>query len=400
MRFFKIQSDTTVTLVYTNFNKKKRRCRMFLARRELWFFKGRFILIGLIILLVSWLVFILSGLGNGLSDLGAATVRYSDMDAVVFQEDAEFSLTKSILPEDLVPKIEELSGVEAAAIGTSPASIVLGNSPDDSSKKTSVMLSGITKGSFLEPETISGNGLDIEDPNKVIVNDTLADEGFSIGDTIAIPGTDIVLEINGFAENETLNHLPVIYMPMNTFRDFKYAVPGSDMGIKDPINAVFVKNSDLTNEELANKIDGIEIATKKETLNAIPGYQAENATISMMLGFLILISAVVIAVFFYVLTTQKVQQFGVMKAIGASNGFVIGLVISQVFLLSSISILCGIGLTFLTAAILPEGMPFNLLPNLVLNYSLILLAISLLGSLFSVRKIIKIDPLTALGRAE
>lgn len=373
---------------------------MFLARRELWFFKGRFILIGLIILLVSWLVFILSGLGNGLSDLGAATVRYNDMDAVIFQEDAEFSLTKSILSEDLVPKIEDLSGVEAAAIGTSPASIVLGNSPDDSSKKTSVMLSGITEGSFLEPKIISGNGLDIENLNKVIVNNTLADEGFSIGDSIAIPGTDIVLEINGFTENETLNHLPVVYMPMSTFRAFKYAVPGSDMGIKDPINAIFVKSSNLTNEEIVDQLEDVEIATKKETLNAIPGYQAENATINMMLGFLILISAVVIAVFFYVLTTQKVQQFGVMKAIGASNGFVIGSVISQVFLLSSISILCGVALTFITAAILPEGMPFNLLPRLVLVYSLLLLAISLAGSLFSVRKIIKIDPLTALGRAE
>lgn len=373
---------------------------MFLARRELWFFKGRFILIGLIILLVSWLVLILSGLGNGLSDLGAATIRYNEIDAVIFQEDAEFSLTKSVLSEDLVPEIEELSGVEAAAIGTSPGSIVLGETSNDNNKKTSVMLAGIAQESFLEPSIVSGDGLDDEDLNKVIANDTLANEGFSIGDTISIPGTDIVLEISGFTKNETLNHLPMVYMPMSTFREFKYAVPGSDMGIKDPVNAIFVNSSDLSNEEIIDDLDGVEIATKKETLNAIPGYQAESATINMMLGFLILISAVVIAVFFYVLTTQKVQQFGVMKAIGASNGFIIGSVVAQVFLLSSISILCGIGLTFLTAAVLPEGMPFNLLPNLVLTYSLVLLLISLLGSLFSVHKIIKIDPLTALGRAE
>lgn len=374
---------------------------MFLARKELWFSKGRYFLIGFIILLVSWLVLILSGLGNGLSDLGAATIRYSEMDTVLFQEESDFSLTKSILSEEVVDDANQLSTVEeAAAIGTAPGSITLSASTNENSKKTSVMLTGIEIGSFLVPETITGDGLNNEKPNEVIANETLADDGFAIGDSITISGTDIQLTISGFAKNETLNHLPVVFMSMDTFRDYKYAVPGSDMGIKDPINAIFLKGSNLDNEEIANHIKGVEVANKQETLNAIPGYQAENATITMMLGFLILISAVVIAVFFYVLTTQKVHQFGVLKAIGASNGFVIGSVISQVFLLSSISILIGIGLTYLTALILPEGMPFNLLPHLVVNYSLILLAISLLGSLFSVRKIIKIDPLTALGRAE
>ena len=52
----------------------------------------------------------------------------------------------------------------------------------------------------------------------------------------------------------------------------------------------------------------------------MPGYTEENGTIIMMLAFLIVISAFVIAVFFYVITIQKTQQFGVMKAIGASNG--------------------------------------------------------------------------------
>jgi|GEM_PF-3494782 putative ABC transport system permease protein len=49
---------------------------------------------------------------------------------------------------------------------------------------------------------------------------------------------------------------------------------------------------------------------------------------------------------------------------------------------------------------MPEGMPFVLDPMLVTVYSLILLVISLLSSLVSVRMIAKIDPLKALGRVE
>ena len=76
------------------------------------------------------------------------------------------------------------------------------------------------------------------------------------------------------------------------------------------------------------------------------------------------------------------------------------IVVSQVFLLSTISILIGIALTYLMTLVLPEGMPFNLQPEMVLIYSLVLLATSMIGSLFSVKSIIKIDPVTALGRAE
>ena len=105
-------------------------------------------------------------------------------------------------------------------------------------------------------------------------------------------------------------------------------------------------------------------------------------------------------VFFYVLTMQKSNQFGIMKAIGAKNGFLGKAVISQVFVLSLVSIVIGILLTCGTAAVLPKGMPFKLETGWVIAYSLVLLAIALLSSLVSVRTIVKVDPLKALGRVE
>lgn len=119
-----------------------------------------------------------------------------------------------------------------------------------------------------------------------------------------------------------------------------------------------------------------------------------------MLAFCIVISAFIIAVFFYVITMQKTQQFGVMKAIGASNGFIARAIVAQVAILSFVGILIGILLTYATALVFPEGMPFNLDPVLVTTYAIVLLIIALLSSIISVRQIVKIDPLTALGRVE
>ncbi|GAA4060948.1 ABC transporter permease [Amphibacillus indicireducens] len=375
---------------------------MFLARKELWFSKRRFLLIGFIIVLISWLVFVLSGLGNGLSDLGTAVIRYSDMDLAVFEEEAEFALGKSTLPGSLVDELVQLDGVEEAeGISTAFGSILQGTNPDDeSSRKTSVIFIGVEPGSFLEPAVQSGEALDINQPNHVLVDSSLQNQGFSLGDTITISGVGTEFEISGFINNQTLNHVPAIYVVPDTLRAFKYLVPGSDMGIEEPVNAIFLTGKNLDSEQIAENIGGIEVANKKETLNGLPGYKAESGTINLMLWLLIFISAFIIAVFFYVLTTQKVQQFGVMKAIGASNGFVIRSVVAQVFLLSTISILVGIGLTYATTLVLPEDMPFNLLPKMVWIYSLVLLLTSLMGSLFSVRSIMKIDPVTALGRSE
>lgn len=375
---------------------------MFLARKELWFSKKRFFLIGFIIVLITWLVFVLSGLGNGLSDLGTAVIRYSDLDVAIFEKDSELTLGKSTLPESVVAEALEVEGVEeAASIATAAGAIYRGvNVDEETGKKTAVLFVGIEPGSFMEPKTISGENLDEAEPNRVLVDESLMRDGFKLNDKITLNGVGTEYTIGGFVSNKTLNHMPAIFVTMDTLRDFKYMVPGSDMGIEKPISAVFLKGNNIDTKELTAAIDGIETGNIKETLNGIPGYSAESGTINLMLWLLIFISAFVIAVFFYVLTTQKVNQFGVMKAIGASNGFIIKSVISEVFLLSGISILIGVGLTYLMTLALPEDMPFTLLPDMVVLYGVILLATSLIGSLFSIRSIIKIDPITALGRVE
>lgn len=375
---------------------------MFLARKELWFSKRRFLLIGIIVVFITWLVFMLSGLGNGLSDLGTAVIRYSNMDVAIFQEDSEFALGKSILSQETVAQVEQVEGVdEAAAIITSAGAILLGDAKgDESGKKTSVMFVGIEPGSFLEPKVILGESLNSNNPNTILVDESLKLEGFSLGDSVILSGVGTEFEIGGFVQNQKLNHMPAVYAPLDTVQAFKYLVPGSNQGIDNPVNAIFLKGSDKVENRISQQISGVEIANKKQTLNGVPGYKAESGTINLMLWLLILISAFIIAVFFYVLTNQKTHQFGVMKAIGASNGFVIRSVVSQVFLLVSISIVIGIGLTYLTKAVLPESMPFNLLDEMVVVYSVVILLTSLFGSLFSVRGIVKIDPVTALGRLE
>ncbi len=373
---------------------------MFLALKELRHAKLRFTMIGAIIMLIAWLVFILSGLGNGLSTLSAATLKNMNADYVVYEKGAGASFNKSLLYSTLEEDVAKQDLVDVTAlIGAATASISQ-EETDESEDKTDVAILGIDPGSFIEPEVIEGSGLDSSIENGVLANETLKDKGYQIGDEVVIDSSTETVKIIGFVENETFNHLPVLFGTLEQWRAYQFAAPGSNNGIEDVVNAIAVQGEDVDPAVIDKHIDGVETVTKAKAVQGMPGYTAENGTIMMMLAFLVVISAFVIAVFFYVLTIQKTNQFGVMKAIGASNGFIAKTIVSQVFVLSFISILIGIGLTYLTAMAFPEGMPFTLDGKMVIIYAILLLVISVLSSLISVRRITKIDPLTALGRVE
>lgn len=373
---------------------------MFLAVREIMHSKTKFSMIIVIFVLLAWLVFILSGLGNGLSTLAAAVFKNMDADYVVFQEDARSSMSKSVLTDDLMQDVKASPDVkDAAAMGSSLATVVK-HASGGKSNKVDVAIIGIDAGSFLEPAVIEGQKLSDQSSTKVIVNSTLRDEGFRIGDTLRLDGSKEKMTISGFVENQSYNHLPAVFTPMSEWRKVAFAAPGSDKGIKNPVNAVMLQGENIDPAKIDKLLSGTETVTKNKAVQSMPGYKEESGTISMMLAFLFVISGFVLGVFFYVLTLQKTNQFGIMKAIGADNRFLSRAIVSEVFLLTVISIVTGVLLTYGTAAILPSAIPFKLDPLLVVLYSVALLIIALLSSLISVRRTTKIDPLQALGRVE
>ncbi|WP_040952655.1 ABC transporter permease [Gorillibacterium massiliense] len=373
---------------------------MFLAIKEVMHNKMRFLMIAIIFVLISWLVFILSGLGNGLSSLAASTVKQMKADYVIFEEGSQSSLSKSLLSEQLMAEAEKQPNVKAASpIGSTMATALKGESKKDEDK-LDIAIIGITPGSFLEPAVVEGNGLESGKPNGVLANLSMKDEGFHLGDTFKLDGSTESLTIVGFVKGETYNHVASVFTPLEEWRKIAFAAPGSDNSIVQPINAIMLQGKEIHPVDMNKSLPNTNTVTRATAVQGMPGYKEENGSILMMLAFLLTISAFVLGVFFYVLTMQKSNQFGVMKAIGAKNGFLAKAILSQVFVISVASIAIGALLTYGTAVVLPKGMPFILSTKLVVLYSILLVIIALVSSLVSVRTITKVDPLKALGRVE
>ena len=78
-------------------------------------------------------------------------------------------------------------------------------------------------------------------------------------------------------------------------------------------------NAIITRGDVQSVPNDLEETDIKSFINDLPGYSAQVLTFGFMIGFLIVIAAIVIGIFIYVLTMQKAEIFGVMKAQGISS---------------------------------------------------------------------------------
>lgn len=133
----------------------------------------------------------------------------------------------------------------------------------------------------------------------------------------------------------------------------KFALKQKDTSDKARINAIVTRG---TVEEVPDELTATKIS---DFINELPGYSAQVLTFGFMIGFLIVIAAIVIGIFIYVLTMQKSDIFGVMKAQGISSRYIAFSVIAQTFLLATVGVLVGLAATIGTALVLPQAVPFQ-----------------------------------------
>lgn len=161
--------------------------------------------------------------------------------------------------------------------------------------------------------------------------------------------------------------------------------------IPDRVSAAIISNEENI------EIDGdYDIVSIEKFINKIPGYYAQLLTFGLMIGFLILIAAIVLGVFLYIITIQKKQTFAIMKIQGISNSFISKSVIIQTFIVSVVGLAIGLLLTYVTYYFLPNSVPFT--PNIVyyLIITVLMIITAQIGAIFSVRSVAKVDPLEVL----
>ena len=119
---------------------------------------------------------------------------------------------------------------------------------------------------------------------------------------------------------------------------------------------------------------------------------------SLIRGFLLVISALVVGAFFTVLTVQRTRQMGLLKAMGASNSYILRDGIGQMAILVVLSTVTGAALgSALVLAVGSGDAPVELTAKALATVVGSLVLAGVLGSLVAFRRITSVEPAIALG---
>ncbi|SEN49102.1 ABC transporter permease [Paenibacillus sp. OV219] len=370
---------------------------MYLALRELRFAKTRYVMVVTIMLLVSFLVLFVTGLANGLAYANASSIKNMSASHFILEKDSDRRFGRSQLTETDLATARSVVGENKAV----PLSIRMTTLTEKGlSLKSEVTMFAIDMTSWLAPKVVEGQNITNNTQGQVLVDHKLQDGGIKIGSILVDQMTGMSWTVSGFVSNESYSHTPSVFM---NEKDWQKLQGLTSVGIQDSsvklYNAIALKAKGSQVAQLSSKLMDSEIISKSSTVAAVPGYKEEQSSLLMMIAFLYVISAMVLAVFFYVITIQKTSQFGILKAIGVRTGYLARNVVGQVLLLTIGSLAISLGLIRVVYAALPSSMPFQLHPSTLMLSCSLFIVTAILGSLLSVVKVARTDALDAIGRA-
>lgn len=343
--------------------------QMNLALKEMKRNKGRFIIIGSIVFLISFLTLIISGLANGLSQDNAALIKNLPNGQFYMTEKADGTFTMSQIPQHLQDEVLEQQK-DAVAL-----SIQMGFVNDTEELQHGVAFVTSTA-SNLFPSIQQG---------EVMLDESLQEKGIKIGDRLVNNQLNGELIVKGFVQEQKYSHAPVAFISQQDYQE---------MYRSNAMQLIFIANPEV------QAIDELQAFSAKALLESIPSYKAEQLSLNLIVGFLIVISGMLFAIFFYMMNVQKIGLYGILKAIGLKTMKLFQLIWIQMLVITAIALILAAGLSQVFALLAPGGMPFHLSLMTTLQFAGIFLVIGFIGATLSGLQIKQIEPLQAIQRGD
>lgn len=342
---------------------------MNMAWKEMKKSKTKFIIVGAIIFLISFLTFIISGLANGLSQDNSALIKNLPNGHFYMSEGADDNYTLSKINQ------QQQSEILSTYEGSLALSIQMGFLNDSEDKQHGVAFVAATP-STLFPTVNTG---------QVIIDKGVEEDGILAGNTLKNDQYEGELIVTELINNQKFSHAEVAFIHEDDYKQ---------MYRTDSLQLIFIPGND------APAIDGLVSYSNQQFLKTIPSYTAEQMTLNMIIWFLIGISGLLFAIFFYMMNVQKIGLYGILKAIGVKTSTLFRMMWMQMFILTIVSLALAIAISQLFSVVAPAGMPFHLTIEATLLLSLLFIIIGFVGTTLSGLQIKKIAPLQAIQQGE
>jgi putative ABC transport system permease protein len=226
----------------------------------------------------------------------------------------------------------------------------------------------------------------------VIIDSVLAQEaGLEVGDTLQVLGQPLVVERISPGGN------PIFELGFLNGADVKELVRTDDYVNFFLLSAAPGADLERIAAEAAAAVPNAQTSTSGEFAQAMGELvnQGFLPVVSVLVALGLVIGGAVIALTTYTATIEKARDFGVLKAVGASNAFVYRIVLVQSLIVGVIGSAIGVVASAFAATLIKRGVPefvTELRWTDALGIFAAALVVSILAAYVPVHRINRIDP--------
>jgi putative ABC transport system permease protein len=336
------------------------------------------------------LILVVIGLTNGISN--ETGKRTEGVGADIFLQPPNSSLllalSSSTMPISLRDKLREVEGVKVVA----PVQTLVNSS------------AGLEVIYGIEPETFNAVGGGFiwhkgglfQGPDDVVVDDIYAAaKHVTVGDTVELVGH--MFKVSGIVEHGRGARL---FISMKTAEEMT--------GRQGKASVFFITLNDP--DKVQQTIDKIK-ESGFTTYNMIPmkeyaklmmsnNIQALDAFISTVVFVALSIGVLVIFLSMYTTITERTREIGILRSLGASKSFIVGLIFQESAAICLVGVIVGIGGSFLLKRGVQAMFPtllVDITPGWILKAAVFAVLSGIIGSFYPSLKAASHDPVEALA---
>ncbi len=365
---------------------------MKLALRELLRRPLRFAVVATALLVLTMLLLVLGALLDGLYLGSTGVLRRQSGDLIVFSSDARSSLIRSRIDPSVRAEVENVPGVEdVSGLGV----VLVGGEVPGESNLADVAVVGYERPTTSIPAPPSaGQGY---------ADRSLERDGVSIGETIGLGPSRFPVSVIGWVDDANYLLQGGLWVDATTWRSV-LAASRPDANLPDgTFQALAVTTSPGTNPvQVATDIDAAtggttDTLTRQASVSALPGINEQSSTFTAIIYVTVLVAVLVIALFFALLTLERIGLYAVLKALGASTAQIFVGVVFQALVVAITSFVLGAVAVYALSPILTRALPFQLVTSRTVTTFVLLLVAATIGSAISLRRVVRVDPASAIG---
>ncbi len=377
---------------------------MFLALREIRRSKARFALLVVAVGLLVFLVLFQDGLKNGLITQFIGALRNQSAPVLVYGDQARTNLEGSqITPDQLaaIAEVPEVGAVGRLGEGTFTVSTpVSREEPEPADRLVDAAIFGYDltgPGAGLGAPTTLIEGRLPEGPGEAVASERNADEGFDIGDVVRVEPEGLEITVVGLAEDINFSVSPTLFVGWDTYEAARRVRNPDATAVYPSVAAVEPADGlspQAAVEAIGAAVEGVEPLTRQQAVDGSPGVESVSTSLDTVIYLLLLTALLVIALFVLIITVQKAAALTLLRAIGAKRATLVRSLLAQTALVVGAGIVLGVGLL---AVVAPgaSSIGVELVPGTILSFAVVVLVLGLVAALFSVWRVLRIDPIEA-----